>query len=328
MSWMYQALLHLQQRPRAAARRTDPPVAGAHASVATSVAPALASRDSAEASQAAQGALERATRLLEAHHALPEPLAVPPAETFIPADASPKPCQPPPAAAIAASSFTPPASESALPGDVVQHLIRRLSDPLQAAPLQTLAQRLAGDRRATGCRSQWLVAIGSSQGVEDVGLGVAACLAASKELSGGDVLLVDADLARRRLSEALGWDDQPGLVECLLSPRPPRSLCRPIGLAHLWVLPAGQMAGERLMESVAAGTPGAMGWAELVASFGAVLLCGGSTDDPWAGALAQLADATYVGVELGRIDEPTARAAVSRLRQQGARVLGCLAIGG
>jgi len=325
---MYQALLHLQQRPRAAARRTEPPPAGAHAAAATSMAPAPASRDSAEATQAAQSALERATRLLEAHHELPEPLAVPPAETFSPSDASPKPGQPPPAAAIAAPGFTAPTGGSTPPGDVVQRLIRRLSDPLQAAPLQSLAQRLACDRQTTGSRSQWLVAIGPSQGVEDVGLGAAACLAASQDWSGGDVLLVDADLARRRLSQALGWGERPGLIECLLSQRPDRGLCQSIGLTHLWVLPAGQMAGDRLMERMAAGAPGAMGWAELVASFGAVLLCGGSTDDPWAGALAQLADATYVVVELGCVDEPTAQAAVSRLRQQGARVLGCIAIGG
>lgn len=337
MSRMYHALLNLQQRPRPQppARRPQERPAGVLAPAATPQAPAPASDEQADASHAAQGALERATRLLQAHHELPEPLAAPRFDTPAPATHTPQPPLglPPLAATLAAAGFAPSASVRAAPGEAMQRLLRLLGDPLRSRPLLALAERLACDRQAHGCRSQWLVAVGPSQGVEEVALGVAACLAESSDLAAGSVLLVDADLGRRRLSQALGCGDQPGLAECLLGGMPASGLCRPTGLAHLSFLPAGQTASGRLLEGIAgtlataAGGLGASGWQALVSSFGVVLLGGGTTEDPWAGALAQLAEATYVVVELGCIDESTARAVVDRLRQQGARVLGCIATG-
>lgn len=335
MSWMYHALLHLQQRTRGATPRPRPatPAGGVRDPAVPTDDPGPTSRDRADASQAAQVALERAAHLLEVHHELSEPLEdLPPAAAAHAANAAARSglsheLAPPINPAITATGPGALLDAGAVPTDVLQRLVRLLGDPPRAAPLRALAQRLASDRQATGCRTQWLVAAGPSRGVEDVALGAAACLAESHQVQGAEVLLVDADLAHRRLSRALGCDDQPGLIECLRGHRPIRGLCRPSGLAHLWVLPAGQHVDERGFQGV--GVRGqAAGWGELAASFGAVLLGGGATDDPWAEVLAGLADATYVVVELGRVDKRAARTALLRLREHGARVLGCIATNG
>lgn len=328
---MYHALLNLQQRtrPASSAARGGPSAEGAGGPAATTDSPPAMRHERADASLAAQGALEQAQRLLEAHHDLPDALvATPPDQSArttkarqIEADR-----QTPVAATsatIAAADVSAVEGAAASPAPVVQRLVRLLGDPLAMGPLRVLAQRLAEDRQACGCRTQWLVAVAPSRGVEEVGLAAAACLAELPDFRGAEVLLVDADLKHRRLSQALGYGDQPGLVECLLGRSPGRDLCRPSGLAHLWVLPGGQFVDARPLVGVAVA-----GWSELVDSFGAVLLCGGTTDDPWATALAGLADAAYVVVELGRVDEWAARAAVGRLREQGARVLGCIATSG
>lgn len=333
MSRMYQALLHLQQRPRPqppASRPGQPPglspgqpPEGALDLAGATQSPRPTSHEGVDASHAAQGALERAARLLEAHEALPSVGTELLPDQLVHATASP--LQPQGASPGVPAGATPPEDPCAAPSEAVQRVMRLLDDPLRAAPVRALAQRLAIDRQVTGCRSQWLVAVRPSQGIEDVALGAAACLARSPDLQAGQVLLVDAELRHRRLSQALGYGDRPGLVECLLGRMPGRGLCRPTGLAHLWLLPAGQGAGQA-RAFVAASDLVAAGWAEAVAAFQTVLVCGAAADDPWASALAPLADAAYVVAELGRVDAPAAQAALARLRAHGARVLGCIAI--
>lgn len=250
-----------------------------------------------------------------------------------PADrASPPPAEPAspskPGEALASAAWE--AERSAEKGnsgrsEAVQRLSRLLADPLRAAPWRSLAQRLDSDRRALGGRAQWLVAVEPSRGLEEVTLVAAACLTERLPEPSGRVLLVDADFRHRRLSHLLGWGDQPGLYESLQDLTDARGLCRPTGIPRLWGVPAGRASGRPPGDSPMDGERWAGRWAALVAPFDHVLVCGGGRDEVWNSALARLVDATYVVVELGGVDGPTARAALTRLRQWGARVLGCIA---
>jgi len=196
---------------------------------------------------------------------------------------------------------------------------RTLSDPSRAQPLQQLAHRLAGDVEQTGSKVVLWIGVGESTGTHDTLLHAAALLAAEQP---GQTLLVDADLARRPLSEELEYGQEPGLAELLKSEEPARSRCRPTAFENLSLLPAGLLrnadasaVGARLEELLK----------QLAADHSLVLINGGRSADLAATALARLADATYFVVQLGAVEASEAQAALRDFRAAGARVLGCVA---
>jgi Mrp family chromosome partitioning ATPase len=142
------------------------------------------------------------------------------------------------------------------------------------------------------------------------------------EKGAGDVLLVDADLARRPLSQALECGKEPGLAELVRGDVPSSESCRPTAVSKLSFLPAGVMphadlstVGFRLEEVVQ----------QLAAKYSLLLLNAGRTSDRGASDLAHLADATYFVVQLGTVETSEAQAALRDFRAAGARVLGCIA---
>ena len=87
-------------------------------------------------------------------------------------------------------------------------------------------------------------------------------------------------------------------------------------------LPAGT---QRLADLTSAADRWSRGLGELANDFDLTLIDGGRTGDPAVAALARLADATYVVVQLGVVEASAAQAALRDLRASGARVLGCIA---
>jgi Mrp family chromosome partitioning ATPase len=209
---------------------------------------------------------------------------------------------------------------SARPPTSLERSVRRtLSDPSRSQPLTQLAHRLARDLEQTGSKTVLWIGIGESKGGHETLLHAAALLAAEQP---GRTLLIDADLARRPLSEGLEYGQEPGLAELLKSDDAPKSRCRPTAFEKLSLLPSGLLrhidlsaAGPRLEDVLK----------QLAAEFSLVLIDGGRSADLAASALARLSDATYFVVQLGAVEACEAQAALRDFRAAGARVLGCVA---
>src|SRR5262249_54022222 len=112
----------------------------------------------------------------------------------------------------------PPESKPAIalpsrPATNVERQVRRiLGDPIRSRPIRDLAERLERDAEETQLKSIVLVGLGSDSTTHETLLYVATLLA---DRAASDILLVDADLARRPLSEALESGEQHGLAELI-----------------------------------------------------------------------------------------------------------------
>jgi Mrp family chromosome partitioning ATPase len=209
---------------------------------------------------------------------------------------------------------------AARPPTSLERCVRRtLSDPSRAQPLLQLAHRLARDLEQTGSKSVLWIGVGTSNGTHESLLSAAAILAAEQS---GPTLLIDADLARRPLSEALEYGQEPGLAELLRSGELLRATCRPTAFEKVSLLPAGLV---RNVDLAAAGSRLDDVLKNLAADYSLLLVDGGRSADPAAAALARLADATYFVVQLGAVEASEAQAALRDFRAAGARVLGCVA---
>ena len=196
---------------------------------------------------------------------------------------------------------------------------RTLSDPARSQPLVQLAERLRRDAEQTDSKTLMLVGVGKESTTHETLLYAATLLA---ETGPGRVLLIDADLARRPLSEALEYGQEPGLAELLRGDALSDDRYRPTAVAKLSFLPAG------LLQDVDLATAGPrleLLWQQLSVGFSYVLLDAGRTSDPAATVLARLADATYFVVQLGTVETSEAQAALRDFHAAGARVLGCIA---
>jgi Mrp family chromosome partitioning ATPase len=201
----------------------------------------------------------------------------------------------------------------------IERLVRRtLSDPVRATPLVALVDRLRQDMQQTAAKTLTFVGVGQSTTHE--ALLYAATLLA--EQGSGKVLLVDADLSRRRLTEALEYEQERGLSEQLGDESSAGDVCRPTAVEKLSFLSAGLSKG---LDISAAGSRWGRILGQLTAGFDCVLIDVGRTSDPAASTLARIADAAYLVVQLGTVETSEAQAALADFRAAGARVLGCIA---
>jgi Mrp family chromosome partitioning ATPase len=258
---------------------------------------------------------------------------LPPSVTA-PAPVEPAPVEepPPPSAALQPSEEpadalpAPPTPESAIPPapagrqpTLIERTVRRtLADAERSEPFRQLADRLRTDMEKSGGRTVLITGVGQASETHEVILHVAAVLAER----GQPILVIDADAARRSLSEQLELADRAGLAEAVHASRDPLLLVESTALDELSLLPFGAAAaGEpatsanRLSSVVQS----------LEARFRLVLIDGGRASDAGAATLARLSDATYFVVRLGETGAAAGQSAVSEFRAAGARVLGCIA---
>jgi Mrp family chromosome partitioning ATPase len=217
--------------------------------------------------------------------------------------------------------FLPHALVSALrkPGSLERQVRRTLSDPGRSQPLAQLADRLQREAEQTASKTLLLVGVGPRSSTHEVLVHVAALLA---EKHAQRVLLIDADLARRSLSEGLEQGQASGLAEALRSNKPVRDRFQATALAGVSLLPAGRrQAGEPMAEA----TQLEEILREAADAFSLVLVDGGRTVDDAAAALARLTDAVYFVVQLGEVEASEAQRALRDFRAVSARVLGCIA---
>lgn len=166
--------------------------------------------------------------------------------------------------------------------------------------------------------------IGVTSPVQGEGKTTLACnLAIALAEAGWQVLLVDADLRRSRLSRYLRLDPGPGLTDVLIGDLDPEDAVQPWGDLPLLVLPAGsvpvnpsELLGSRSMAELLLHL---RGMADIVVVDTAPLL---AVADGVVAAVQT--DGVLLVTRYGRTSRARARAAVAALRGVDARLLGCV----
>ena len=223
-----------------------------------------------------------------------------------------------PIAEVAPMSAPEPIETPVRPASALERTVRRtLADPQRSEAYRQIAARILGESAELNARSLVLVGVGTQSDTHELLLHVAAVLAEE----GREVLLIDADLASRRLSAALDFPDGRGLAEILLDELPPHRLIQATAIEGVSMLPGGKRSlsldgrANRLSSLID----------DLESKTRLILIDGGRTSDPAALAVARLAGGAYFVVRLGATDAAEAQAALRQFRQSPARVLGCIA---
>lgn len=214
---------------------------------------------------------------------------------------------------------TAPAEGSArIPTPLERTIQRTLRDPLQSQPLHQLADQISRDVAHSDSKSVVFVGVGKQSSSVLSLLYTAAILAEQ----GRDVLVVDADVARHRLTAGLQTSQETGLSELVTGKETAKRFCRSTFFPRVWSLPAGQARHvdlsthtSRVEEIVA----------QLTKDYPLVLIDGGCTTELAASAIARFCDVTYFVVQLGFVEASEAQEALRDFRAAGARVLGCIA---
>ncbi|MDX1947029.1 MAG: hypothetical protein SFU86_16630 [Pirellulaceae bacterium] len=258
----------------------------------------------------------------------PRPAAPPASKSATASTATPPVPAPEPVVAATVQSAGPasptaaPASKQLAPtrqfSSLERTVARALADATQAEPYRQTAQRLAEAAQEIAGHSLLLVGVGAASETHDVTLHTAAALAEQH----GPVLVVDADLARRGLTDQLNLADVRGLAELLRGDCPAADAIQATMLTGVSILTPGR-AGLMLTSSTAERLPAVFD--KLAADFRLILIDGGRTGEPGVLELARVCDATYFVVRLGSTEAAQAQAALREFRSSAARVLGCIA---
>lgn len=195
---------------------------------------------------------------------------------------------------------------------------KNLSDAARAAPYRQLVDRLRQEFRTGSGNCLLFTGIGPQSAADELLLHAAMAHAEAGE----SVLLLDADLGRGRLSQALLSSNPPGLAEVLSHRRDWRDFLQGTHTPQLFLLPAGQLG---LADPSTAADELAKVLEQVEREFRVVLVDGGRAGDLLALTLGRLCDATYFVIRLGSTDSLEAQETLRRYRSLGARVLGCVA---
>lgn len=194
-----------------------------------------------------------------------------------------------------------------------------LNDPVRSQPVIELVERVSRDIEQINGKSVAFVTVGTDGALPGPLLPVAVLLA---EQLRKQVLLVDGDTARCRLSTGMQCGQNSGLSELLQGGETHETCCVPTATRDLSFLPAGQL---RHCDVSTSGSAFEDLLGQLTSENDCVLIEVGSAGSSNAAALARQVDATYLVVELGAVETVAARKALNDLRATGARVLGCIA---
>jgi Mrp family chromosome partitioning ATPase len=196
---------------------------------------------------------------------------------------------------------------------------RTLADSARAKPLRDLVDRLKRDMAQTAART--VAFVGATEGsITHETILLAATLLAQRP--SGKVLIIDGDASRRSLSEALEYGRDAGFAEWLRGSGTSLTAVRLTATENLSFIPNGL---SQASDPLPSGRLGQV-FEDLSDNFACVLVDCGRVGDAGASALACVADATYLVVQLGTVETSAAQAALAQLRAAGARVLGCIAV--
>jgi Mrp family chromosome partitioning ATPase len=138
----------------------------------------------------------------------------------------------------------------------------------------------------------------------------------------GEILLVDADLTHKTLSQQFERSRAAGLAEILSRGEPWQRHVQSTSRPQLHLLPAGQ---DRVARVATLAPQLAAVVNEMKQFYSFVLTDGGAATELVAQTFGRYHDATYLLVPLARAGEDQVHRAVSKLRATGHRLLGCIA---
>ena len=136
----------------------------------------------------------------------------------------------------------------------------------------------------------------------------------------GDVLLIDADVDGKRLTQASGLAGQAGFLECINRSQPWRQKVVSRNESSFGFLPVGECAMDRwnakqlLINSVA----------EMKQDYQFVCVSAGSAHSPHAKLWYDVCEGSYLVVSLKTSNETFAKSSVRELQAGDARLLGCV----
>jgi Mrp family chromosome partitioning ATPase len=136
--------------------------------------------------------------------------------------------------------------------------------------------------------------------------------------SAGDVLLVDGDLQRGRLTKSV-CPDGPGMIEAVSGTAPWPEVIHPTTTPRIDFVSRGQRQSP-------ASEPPEFGWGALRPKYRAVLIGLADTRQPETAWLAAHCDAVYFVISRPHTKRQAATAAVEALRASGANLLGCVVV--
>ncbi len=226
------------------------------------------------------------------------------------------------------SGFLPPPESSSAPksaedSTAFERTIR--DDVLHARrgqPFRQLAERIRGSLVADVPAS---ISFAAVLGGPSVAGDVARAAAALASQSNGRVLLVDAGAGGEGLSTCFGCGELPGLIEVLQRRRMSSECIIATTLSRLDFMPVGQAMPTDVGKTSQA-LAGLLH--DLKRRYSLVVIDAGMADAALACSFSRYCDATFLVVQLGQTDEAQAQTAANSLREAGARLLGCVVIGG
>jgi len=198
-----------------------------------------------------------------------------------------------------------------------------LPDEYAWAECRAIADAIRESRLGSKPANYLLVELDPAAGRTPLVAPLAAMLA---EATGERVLLVDTDCWRSDAVDQLSGETVRGFADLYRSPNDWPALVLPSAVSRLDVLPAGSGAvhGSRREGDFLPAD-----WLETLSrSYDLVLLHASWPGDASLATLAAAADATLIVAPLGNLAEDAAHAALDRLRGWGARVEGCIVVGG
>ncbi len=149
------------------------------------------------------------------------------------------------------------------------------------------------------------------------------CARVAAELAGrnlGRVLLIDSDFSDRRLTKASGMSQQGGLSEVMNIAFPWQQAVLKSGSSKLDFMPAGNcphkrwIPKEQLREALA----------ESKSCYQFICVSVGDAHDAAASTWSELADGAFLLVSATHSSDSVAESAVTQLRSDGARLVGCI----
>ncbi|MEQ8784920.1 MAG: hypothetical protein RIC55_01415 [Pirellulaceae bacterium] len=218
------------------------------------------------------------------------------------------------------SPTRPPAPATSLEEEVRQ----RLDDALLGKAHQRMAETCRTQYPGDVAAALMLTAPEASRQLGETAFALAASLVDGQEDEEEfRVLVVDAGLSEKTLSERLKASSNPGLAEVLGRRKNWHDFICNTAQAQVDFLPAGEgmVTSYKSISGMLAPLIGQ--WKQ---QYRYIVFDAGGAEEPLTERLAPACDATYVQVAAGSTDAEAARDAVERLRAAGARLRGCVLV--
>lgn len=209
-----------------------------------------------------------------------------------------------------------------LPGPLELAAVDALANEILGGQYRDLARRIADAARRGRSSKVLLIGAEHQPHVTDTAVRIAMAMAEGRQ---SEVLLLDGDFADMALSTGMNASSEAGLSEVIKGRLAWQQAVRPTATPGVCLLPAGRTAAPSTSE-VDACVGDVL--TEMAGRWDAVLIDGGSMNEPSARALYTVASSVYVVIRLGETLSAAIKSAIGRLHDARARLRGCIVTNG